>query len=231
MNNHNFTLVGVDTDSCMFSKLDMTKFSDEEQINLINEINSYMPDKIKFAHDGIFKTIISLKAKNYVMQSEDGKVKIKGSALKDQKKPKALLEFLRAIIDAILEDKTNYEEIYLKYVREILNLTDIKRWSSKRTVTENVIKGTRTNETKVMSAIKDTEYVESDRIWVYYNTQDQLKLVEHFNNDYSIVRLLKQLHSTSKVFKNIMDVKRFKNYSLKNKKIQEELKELIDGKK
>ena len=51
-----------------------------------------------FRSDGYFDTIIVLKAKNYIL-CNNGKIKYKGSALKDPKKELALKEFIDKIID------------------------------------------------------------------------------------------------------------------------------------
>lgn len=224
--NHNFQISNCDTDSISFCKTDGTPFDLTERQSLVKEINDLSPEFMTWADDGYYSKVIILKAKNYILLREDGKIIYKGSALKDQKKPIALKEFLHEIIDTILTEKYDYVTIYNKYVKEILNMTDIKRWASKRTLTEKVLNGTRANETKVLDAIKDAEYSEGDKLWVYFTTDDSLKLVENYNNDHNVPKLLKSLHSTAKTFDNIIEKGTFKNYSLKNKVIQEELKNL-----
>ncbi len=226
MQNHNFILGPVDTDSISFCKPNFEAFSKEEQDNLLNEINSYFPELIKYDHDGYFRTCISLKAKNYILQDFEGKITYKGSALKSSKLEPALKQFLHDIIDTILTEKYEYVIIYNNYVKEILNITDIKRWATKRSLTEKVLNGTRTNETKVMYAIKDSEYKEGDKLFVYYDQELNLKLIENYNNDYNVTKLLKRLFDTSKVFNNILPKDTFINYSLKNKKIKQLLEEL-----
>ncbi len=64
----------------------MSEFTKEEQDALIAEINEHMPELIKYAHDGYYKTVAVLKAKNYILVEPSGKVKLKGSSIKDQKK-------------------------------------------------------------------------------------------------------------------------------------------------
>lgn len=222
--NHQFQISNCDTDSISFCKTDGTPFLLEERQSLVQEINDLSPEFMTWADDGYYSKVIILKAKNYILQSEDGKITYKGSALKDQKKPIALKEFLHEIIDTILTEKYDYVTIYNKYVKEILNMTDIKRWASKRTLTEKVLNGTRTNETKVLDAIKDAEYSEGDKLWVYFDNESNLKLVENYNNDHNVAKLLKSLHSTAKTFDNIIEKGTFINYSLK--KQQEALKDL-----
>jgi len=224
--NHQFQISNCDTDSISFCKSDGTYFSLEERKQLVKEINDISPEFMKWADDGYYKKVIILAAKNYILQKEDGKITYKGSSLKDQKKEIALKEFLYEIIDAMLNEKYNYIEIYNKYVKEILNLKDIKRWSSKRTISEKTFSSPRSNETKVKDAINGTEYKEGDRIWVYFDTNKNLKLIENYNNDHDVPTLLKKLFTVSKIFDMIIPKGTFFNYSLKNKKIPALLEEL-----
>ena len=221
---NNFKVIACDTDSIFFKKEDKSKFTPNEQLKLVNELNSLMPKNIKWELNGFFPKIITVKAKNYIMELEDGQIKYKGSALKATTKEVALKQFIKEIVESIFNEKQNYVEIYNTYVQEILNVKDISRWASKKTLTSKVLTGTRLNETKVKDTIIDTEYAEGDKIHVYFKEDDTLSLVENFDGNYSKSRLLKKLYETSKVFATIIDKSIFKNYSLKKN-----YKELIEN--
>jgi hypothetical protein len=216
---HNFQISNCDTDSISFCKEDGSYFSPEERKLLVTEINSLSPELMKWADDGYYKKVIILAAKNYILQKEDNEVTYKGSSLKDQKTEVAIKEFKYEIIQSILDEKYDYVTIYNKYIKEILNITDIKRWSSKKTLSQTTYSSTRTNETKIMDAIKGTEYKEGDRIWVYFDNDDNLKLVEHYNNDHNIVKLVKKLFTSTKLFDIIIPIGTFTNFALKKNKI------------
>lgn len=219
-----FKLVNADTDSISFSKGNETFISKEERGELLKSLNSLFPERIRFEDDGYYTKLIVLGPKNYILQTEDNKIKIKGSSLKDQKKEPALLEFIQVIINSILEEKYNYLEIYSNYIKEILNITDIKRWSSKKSITEKVLNGTRTNETKIKDAIKDSEYKEGDKAYMFFDEDDTLKLVENFKGSYNKNTLLKKLYKTSLAFETVIPKETFLNYSLKrSKKLLEEV--------
>jgi hypothetical protein len=222
---HDFILGPVDTDSISMSKKDMSPFSKEEQKQLLDEINSMMPEKIQYEHDGYFSVCIVLKAKNYILWEGPGtKPKYKGSALKSSKIEPALSQFMKDIIQTILDDKHEYEKIYNDYVIEILNVKDIKRWAGKKTLTDKVLNPQRTNEQKVLDAIQGSEYVEGAKIYTYFKSDNSLSLIENFDGDYNKDKLLEKLFKTSKVFDNIIDTEAvFKNYKLKKNK-----KELLD---
>lgn len=217
---YNFSIANVDTDSISFYT--GTQLSKEERSALVKEINEISPEFMEWADDGYYKKFIILKAKNYITQDEDGKVKYKGSGLKSSKLEPALKEFLYKIIDSILEEKFQYKEIYQEYINEILNLKDIKRWASKKTISNKTMTSERTNETKIKDAINGKEYVEGDKVQVYFTKDDKLKLVEDYQNDHDPAQLLGRLFSVSKIFtgkdaktNGIIPKDVFVNYSLK----------------
>lgn len=179
------TIINVDTDSILICKEDQSKWGKEEQELFLESLNKQFPEKINFEHDGIFESVLVVSSKNYALLPEGkDKIKIKGSSLRDQKREPAIKEMIDAIIKAFIYDKKDtINSIYEKYVDEVMNLKDINRWSSKKTVTEAVLKcqgyekytkeqlkskGIRANETSVWDAIKGEALVQSgDKVYVY----------------------------------------------------------------
>jgi len=216
---HNFQLVNCDTDSITVCKKDGSPFSDEEQDELLRELNSVFPSAIKWEDDGYFKTVIVVKAKNYVLW--DGKkIKYKGSALKATMKEPALQEFIKSTLDIILNtlDTTEMNNkivaLYKNYAKEVMNVQDITRWASKKTITDKILKNERSNEAKVRDALDGSDYVEGDKIFVYFKEDGTLNLVENFNNDHDKKKLLGKLYKTSNTFETIIPKELFTNYSL-----------------
>jgi hypothetical protein len=193
--NRDFILSNCDTDSISFCKKDMTPFTEEERNLILEEINSQMPELVKYADDGYYETLVVLKAKNYIMY--DGKkVKLKGSAIKDQKKELALREMVSRMIESILGlNSQSLPSIYHEYIREAMNPTDIKRWSSKRTVTKPILdckgyteeditsKRIRRNETVVWDAVKDIrDLQEGNKVYLYPCVFESRTEVTHLKN-------------------------------------------------
>ena len=107
-------------------------------------------------------------------------------------------------------------EIYNEYAREIKDIKDIKRWCTRKTISEKVLHPERTNEQKVLNAIQNAGYVEGDRAYFFFRSDKTLCLVEHFSGDYDQIALLKKLFDTAKIFATVIDTKStFPNYSLK----------------
>jgi len=224
----NFKIVNADTDSISFSKQVYEEFEKEERKALLTELNSLYPDKIKFEDDGYYKTVIVVKAKNYLLW--DGtKIKRKGSALKATTKELALRDFINELLDAMLNKKDNYREIYDKYAKEIIDIRDMARWSSKKTVTSKVLKPSNTAQKKVKQVINGKEIMEGDKIYTFFKSDGSLALAEDFNQDYDRMRLLKKLFMTTKTFQSVLDYKTiFPNYTLKRNVGL--LEELVNGK-
>jgi DNA polymerase elongation subunit (family B) len=244
MMNYNHVLVNADTDSFMVTKPDGSPWSEEEQEKFRQELNKQFPEKIVWEHDGLFSNVIVVKSKNYVLKdAETGKVKIKGSSLKDQKKEKKLLEFIGKIIDALLADKKEPElvEIYNEYIKQACQLTDsMAGWCKKVTVTSKITKckghekldteekkrrGLRKNETSVYDALQGKFVQEGDKIYVFFNKKGVLTLEENFKpGDYSEQKLVSKIYSTLKTFKNVIDIEQFPKYHLKkNNNLLQEL--------
>lgn len=216
---HDFIIAPSDTDSISFCKADMSEFSPDELKSLLKEINEQSPDKVLWEDDGYYNRIIAIKAKNYILY--DGKkLKIKGSALKSSTKCEALKEFVKKVIDTMVYtevEKVNLElqELYSRYVTEIMNITEIKRWSARKTLSSTMKNSTRKNETRPMEAIAGSDYREGDRFYVFRMPDESLCLAENFTGVYCKHSLLENLFDTITVFDTVLPVKTlFKNYSL-----------------
>jgi DNA polymerase elongation subunit (family B) len=223
----NYPIANADTDSISYTKLNEEEITKEEQIANLREINLLFPERIKFEDDGYFPTVCILKAKNYILY--DGKkIKIKGSALKATTKCPALKEMIGKFITSLIENKDDYQEIYHSYIKEACNVQDIKRWASRKTISDKTLNPERTNEQRIKDTLEGTEYVEGDRIYTYFKDNTTLELVERFDGNYSVDKLLASCYDTSWIFENVLDCELlFKNYKLKKSK--ESLKELIYG--
>lgn len=229
---YNFKLVNADTDSIMICRQDESYIPVEERQTLLAELNSLMPEKIKWEDDGFFPSVLVLKAKNYVLKDEKGVVKIKGSALKASNKEAALKLFIENTLNNLLDD--NVDAILTEYnnlVLEIYNLKDINRWVSKKTITESVLAPERTNEQKVFDAIDINEVQMGDKLFFFFTDDEtnSLSLAKNWSGNHDKPKLLEKLYKTVKIFENVLPMTQFNNYSLKRKSKQA-LEELLNSK-
>lgn len=206
-----------DTDSLTFYKQDQSAFTEEERDIFLKELNTLYPEGLTWEDDGYYPCMIVFKAKNYVLYDGD-KIKTKGSAIKATTKEPALKQFIDEIIQSIIEGKNDYNEIYLKYVKEAINIKNIKRWVTRKTVSEKTLNPQRTNEQKIFDAIQNTEYGEGDRIYCFFTSSGELALAENFNGDYDVDKMLEKIFKTSEIFNTVIPKGTFTNFKLKKNK-------------
>jgi len=220
----NYKIVNADTDSISFTKEQQQEFSSDDQKIILKQINSLFPSTIRFEDDGSYKCVIVFKAKNYVLY-DGNKIKTKGSAIKATTKEPALKEFINRIIAAIIEGSNDYTRIYKEYVKEAMDIRDIKRWVTRKTISGKTLNPQRTNEQKIFDIISKTEYSEGDRIYCYFKSDGTLALVENFDGDYDKDKMLEKIFKTSEVFKTVLPEGVFMNFKLKKNKAK--LQELL----
>lgn len=209
-----FQIVNADTDS--FSYTTGSKVSESDFAEQIAELNTNFPEMIRWEDDGIYKTVIVVKAKNYVLEDMKGKVKIKGSGLKATMKEPALQRFMKETIEVLLKGRKDHViHLYQSYARQIDHITDISDWCSKSTVTKAVLNPGRTQEQRVLDALKGTNVQEGDKIYLFFKTSTEYCLRERFDGEYEKSSLFKKLYNSLKVFSNLLDMDMVPDYSLK----------------
>ena len=219
-----YKIVNADTDSISFTKEHQEEFSNDDRGIILKEVNSLFPSTIRFEDDGLYKCVIVFKAKNYVLY--DGKkIKTKGSAIKATTKEPALREFINGVIASIIDNRNDYSDIYKGYVIEAMNIKDIKRWVSRKTISEKTLNPQRTNEQKIYDIIQDGNFVEGDRIYCFFKPDGTLALAENFGGDYDKDKMLEKLYKTAEIFDTVLPDGIFVNYKLKKNKLK--LEELL----
>lgn len=220
-------IVNADTDSFSFTTGNM--FPPGVFTTWIEELNAIYPKGIVWENDGMYKKFIVVKAKNYILEeAKTGKLTVKGSALKATMKEPALQYFIKDLIGILLEEQDDISNLYMDYARICCNLSvdNIAGWCSKKTVTKAVLAPKRTNEQRVLDAIKaaQKQVSEGDKIYIFFKTDTELCLREAFDGTYSRKKLLGKLFKTAQIFKSIVSMDMFPNLTLK--KNQGLLKEL-----
>jgi DNA polymerase I len=209
-----------DTDGITIS--DNQPWPAQRRTAFVNELNEMSPDGITWEDDGLYKSMLIVKTKNYAMRDESGKVKIKGSALKAPMKEIAVREMLQKMVLSLLDgDVGAIPEIYKQYVVEAVNMhIDINRWSFKKTLTENTIQSTRQNETKIIDALQGEEKTQQgDKYFFYFRQDDTLRLSKNWTpSDHNVDRLLGKLYDTVFTLAPVYPIEFLQDYTLKRNK-------------
>lgn len=257
----NNIIVNCDTDSIMIAKPDGSPWSKDEQDKFLEALNKEFPEKIIFEHDGVYSSVVVVKSKNYALLPEGSdKIKTKGSSIRDQKKEPALREMMDKMIHAMIYDQQDQlVSIYESYIQEAVSIKDIMRWSSKKTITQSILDCTsgegRKNEMDVYKAIEKETVQAGDKIYVYpviFGTEvipggisektgkplkdktieiTGLKLAKDWSNDHDVDKLIDRVYATLKIFKSVIDITQFTDYTKKsNKELLNKLKnEILNG--
>ena len=215
-----YNISAVDTDSIKIYRKDGLPISEEDRLKILFDMNYATPSGIVLEEDGYYEKMLVVKSKNYVTVKQ-GKLDVKGSALKATMKEPALQRFINDVIMYLIEDKQEaLHALYNNYARAIgrINASTIADWASKKTVTKSVLNPKRTNEARVKESFAGMDIQEGDKINVFYRTEKDLELVQNFNGEYCQDKLYKKLHASIKIFETLIDTKLFPNYSLKKNK-------------
>lgn len=186
-------IIEIDTDGVYFTPPDSVQGEEAERA-YIAEIGSALPEGIRLAFDGRYRSMVSLKTKNYVLYDYDGKKTFKGASLRSRADEAYGREFLARAIDLLLEHKT--EEIgtlYAERIEDILNYRiPIARLARRERVTEK----TNTSASKKRSAAVARDTAIGEYITVYEKKDGMLGLLEEYtphdeNTTYYMEKLYK----------------------------------------
>jgi DNA polymerase I len=228
-------LVNADTDS--ISVANDKPWTDGARAALLNCLNNRSPERVRWEDDGTYDSVVVLKAKNYALK-QGSKIKIKGSALKATLKEPRLRQFIADVIERLTETESgngseSVQGLYQNVAREIMAISDIALWCTKKTITDKVLNPTRTNESKVLDAIEGQDVQMGDKVYLYFaipapgQKKGPVKRREDWSHDHCTSTLLRKLHDTICIFDSVLPIEQFPNYALK--KNRQQLHALIRG--
>lgn len=97
----NGTVVEVDTDGVFFVP-PASVGSVEQEKRFVKKIGSVLPAGITLALNGRYRRMLSYKAKNYALESFDGKITLKGSSMTSRSIERFGRKYIRSCVEAIL---------------------------------------------------------------------------------------------------------------------------------
>lgn len=245
-----YVISNCDTDSISFTC--NKELSNQDRKNILSDLNSNFDSAIRFEDDGYYSRMVILKTKNYILKTQEGKIKYKGSSLKSSQKEPAIREMMEKMIGCLISgERQDIIGIYNDYIKETHKLTDISRWAAKKTITKAILNcandpTARLNERKVYEAVKDTAGLqEGNKAYLYPCIKSEqreetllkngklkvkvikdtgLKIIEQWSNDHDSEKLVERVVDTMDIFANVLDREQFIDYTLaQNKNILTEL--------
>ncbi|HLC16405.1 MAG TPA: DNA polymerase domain-containing protein [Thermodesulfovibrionia bacterium] len=106
---------------------------------LVSKLSAVLPEGIEVELDGYYPAMLSYKMKNYALLDKNGKVIIRGSALKSRGMEKYLRVFLARMLQYLLEGRAHeIAGLYHQYMDDLENhRIDISWLAKKETLTES----------------------------------------------------------------------------------------------
>lgn len=192
------TVIEVDTDGVYFAP-DPPLSDEEDEARFVSEVGATLPSGIILAHDGSFRGMISLRTKNYALETRDGRVILKGSSLRSRREEPVLREFLSRATRAFIEgSQESVRSLYLDTAEKISNhqvaVQDLCRWE---TITEKTFTS---QANRQIASVARGERV-GERVRIYRRVDGSFGLIDDYAADEDIDYLLRRLRDMAERFR------------------------------
>ena len=184
-------VIEIDTDGVYFTP-PLEILGEEAERAYIAGIAKTLPEGIRLAFDGRYARMLSLKTKNYVLETYSGKRIIKGASLRSRADERYGRRFLEEAIDCMLRhDIASASKLYLETVENLLQrrvpIEDLIR-------RERVTSKTFQSSQKRRSATVAQGVAVGDHVWVYEKSDGTLALKEDYNHDENVAYYMGKLY-------------------------------------
>jgi DNA polymerase, archaea type len=190
--------IEIDTDGVYFKPPESVREEHEEE-EFVAQVGSALPAGINLAHDGSYQGMISLRTKNYVLLTRDGRLLMKGSSLRSRRDEGVLRRFLREAARVfILESPDAAREKYLRIATEIierrLGPDEVYRTES---ITDKTYSSS--SNRRLAEAVSGTAV--GERVQVYERQDGQLVPMAQYASDEDRDYLLRRLRDCAQRFR------------------------------
>ncbi len=191
--------IEVDTDGVYFVPPASLQNEDEER-DYVESIGANLPAGIRLTHDGRYQAMLSVRLKNYGLLTYDGRIILRGSALRNRRMERCLRSFLLDATHAFLvEDRDSARVLYFdladRMQRHALPVSEFSQWSMLNQDTVQAQPRLKRLVDRVPSHIRSGE-----RIEIYEREDGELGLAEEYEGDENTSYLLRRLHDTAARF-------------------------------
>ena len=193
-------LIEADTDGVYFVVPSGVR-SENEEHEFVEALSRELPEGIRLSHDGRFRGMISLKAKNYVLVDYDGRLIVKGSSLRSRRDERVFREFIRKLAPLLISRQSDAASaLYTQFANRLegghFDREDICR---RETITEKTFSNP--NLRRLAAAAEGCKA--GDRIAVYQRNDGSLARIENYDNDEDRGYLLRRLHDMAGRFRGL----------------------------
>ena len=175
--------------------------TERDEHDFVDALSGELPEGIHLSHDGRFRGMISLKAKNYILIDFSGRLIIKGSSLRSRRDEPVFRDFIRKLAPLLINRQSGaasalYSEFADRLQEGQFDRTEICR---RETVTEKTFANP--NLRRLAAAAEGCEA--GERIAVYQRNDGSLARIENYANDEDRGYLLRRLHDMAGRFRGL----------------------------
>ena len=173
-------VVEIDTDGVYFRPPDSVR-DEPAELSYIEDTGAALPKGIRLLHDGRYRAMVSLKAKNYVCVGYDGRKVFRGASVRSRADEPFGREFLAEAVDLLFAG--NLERLSARY-HELLDQIQAGRMPVEKLARrERVTEKTFSSPAKRRSARVAKGTPVGDYVTVYQRSDGSLGLVEEYAGD------------------------------------------------
>ncbi len=193
-------LIEADTDGVYFVVPPEVR-SEREEHDFVEALSRELPEGIHLSHDGRYRGMISLKAKNYVLIDYDGRLIVKGSSLRSRRDERVFREFVRKLAQLLISRQSDAASALYAQFADGLGTGQFDRGDicRRETVTEKTFSNP--NLRRLAAAAEGCKA--GDRIEVYQRNDGSLARIENYDNDEDRGYLLRRLHDMAGRFRGL----------------------------
>ena len=185
------SVIEIDTDGVFFVPPASVQTEKEER-ECIEQVGNTLPSGIRLAFDGRYRKMLSIKAKNYVLETYGGKKIFRGSSLRSRADEQFGRRFLERAIDLLMvEDLDGVHTLYLKTAESIRDgILDISELLRRERVSEKTFVSQQ--KRRMANAAKGLAI--GDFVYLYEKNDGSLGLIEEYDNDENRKHYLEKLY-------------------------------------
>ena len=194
--------IEVDTDGVYFRPPD-TVTNEAGELAFVDDVGASLPPGIRLAHDGRYARMLSLKQKTYALLSYDGKMTLKGSALRSRRMERCFRTFIHNAAHGFMENEREaVREEYFALAAQIQTRTlppdQLAQWTM-------LNRATIAKQPKLQRLLdaQPNRWRYGERVDVYERQDGELAFLDDFDRDENIPYLLRRLRDTANRFAEV----------------------------
>lgn len=194
--------IEVDTDGVYFRPPDAV--SDEaSEMSFVESIGAALPAGIRLAHDGRFARMLSLKQKTYALLHYDGKMTLKGSALRSRRMERCFRTFIRDAAMGFMEgERDRVREDYFSLAEQIQTRTLSPDHLAQWTMLNRATIAKQPKLQRLLDA-NPNRWRYGERVDVYERQDGELAFLDDFDRDENVPYLLRRLRDSANRFADV----------------------------